>query len=85
MKTIHKFKLDPEGVVSMPADAEILAVQTQRDYPYIWAIVDPEKPVDERRVKVYGTGHQLPDKPGKYLGTFQLANGALVYHAFESQ
>jgi hypothetical protein len=35
-------------------------------------------------VRIYGTGHEAPDDLDglHYAGTFQLAGGALVFHAF---
>jgi hypothetical protein len=32
---------------------------------------------------MYGTGHDMPDDPGQYVGTFQMHGGALVFHLFE--
>jgi hypothetical protein len=33
---------------------------------------------------VYGTGHPVVDEPRKYVGTFQMRGGLLVFHVFES-
>jgi hypothetical protein len=32
---------------------------------------------------VYGTKHEIPKKPGKWVGTLLLDGGSLVYHVFE--
>lgn len=69
--------------ISMPIDAEILAVQTQSNQPCIWALVNAEHKKEDRYFQVIGTGHPIESDPGKYIGTFQLHNGGLVFHLFE--
>ena len=32
---------------------------------------------------IYGTGHKVKDNPGKYINTFQVSNGNLVFHVFD--
>jgi len=83
MKTIWKFELPIEGTIEMPIGAEILGVQVQRDEPRLWAMVDPSAPKEKRQFKIYGTGHTMPDNPGKYVGTFQIAEGTFIFHVFE--
>jgi hypothetical protein len=83
-RTIWKFPLDvtDEQLVSMPAVAEILTVQAQGDQPYLWAMVDPAQPRQFREIVTRGTGHPVPDRPGTYVGTYQLHGGGLIYHVF---
>ena len=86
MKTIWKFLLLAENIqyIIMPEDAEILTVQVQNGDPYIWVLVDPEKQNKEREIIAIGTGHIAGDGfGGKYIGTFQLLNGNLVFHIFD--
>lgn len=88
MRTIWKFALgEPRGVseVEMPAGAEVLCVQVQYGVPCVWAIVDQGSAARERRVFLtYGTGHAHDEAVrGKYLGTYQLLDGSLVFHVFE--
>lgn len=93
--TIWKFSLaiDDDVWIDMPIGAEVLhvAVQGQSDNPrtaslYLWARVGPHAESERRHFRVAGTGHPLeggtPD-PLVYIGTFQLAGGALVFHVFE--
>ena len=83
-KTIWKFDVLPgREAIPMPEGAKILDIQVQNGAPVIWAIVDPEKKAKSRFLYVYGTGHMIPDDPGKYVGTFQFPNDGLVFHAFE--
>ena len=84
MQTIWKFPLDVTGYqrVNMPAKAKILCVQTQGGYPCLWAQVESTSEVEPRAFVIAGTGHPQ-DTGGKYIGTFQLHGGELVFHAFE--
>lgn len=86
-KTIWKFKITPmRSFVEMPIGAEILTVQTQDEEPCIWALVNPENSIEKRYIEVFGTGHHVPCDMGierKYIGTFQLRGGSLVFHVFE--
>ena len=73
-------------LVAMPAGAEILTVQAQRDTPCIWALVDVDSPPATRMIETFGTGHEVYEDMGvdrKCLGTYQLRGGALVFHVFE--
>lgn len=87
--TIWKYPLAVEDYVtlSLPKGARILSVQTQRGLPQLWALVDADAPTVQRRFRVFGTGHALPNGVifDTYLGTFQLHDGALVFHLFEDE
>ena len=85
MKTIWKFNVpvEDEFVIEMPIRAEFLSVQTQFGVPQMWFIVEPEKSKEPRRFRVVGTGHPMPEGSLKYLGTFQVHEGSLVFHLFE--
>lgn len=84
MKTIWKFPLEvtDEQVVTVPMISKFLCVQVQNERPCLWALVDPKSRMIGVQVCVYGTGNPVPDNPGNYVGTFQLADGALVFHVF---
>lgn len=88
MHTIYKYPLESGDVneIEMPEGAKVLTVQIQRDIPCIWALVDPN--MDNkvvRRFHIYGTGYQILRPNDRYIGTFQLYGGALVFHVFEEQ
>ena len=55
----------------------------QGEVPTAWAIVNPDEPYEAITLRIVGTGHNLPDEPGRFLGTFQMQGGALVFHAFQ--
>jgi DNA-directed RNA polymerase subunit RPC12/RpoP len=90
-RKIYKYPLpiDDEIEISMPEGSEILAVHTQVNYlketPCIWAIVDTDAPLTTRRLCIRGTGRTFRGNEGKYIGTFQFDNGALVFHLFEER
>jgi len=86
MISIWKFNLQTidKQEVLMPVGAEILTVQIQNGEPCLWARVDTEQRVEMRRIAIHGTGHELPDTTGKYIGTYQMANATLIFHVFES-
>lgn len=81
---IFKWPLDITGeqVLDMPAGAQILDVQVQHHEVHLWAMCDTRQPIEQRRITIYGTGHVMPEQPGKYLATFQLGHGAQVFHVF---
>lgn len=88
IKKIFKYQLetvDTQDVV-MPKGAEVLTIQTQNEVPCIWALVNPDEETETRVFEIFGTGHDVYCDMGvdrKYLGTYQLAGGALIFHAFE--
>jgi hypothetical protein len=88
--TIWKYPLDvvDSQIVEVPEGAKILAVQAQGDVPCLWALVDPERPAETRTIHTYGTGHPVDDlaaMSSRYIGTYQIAGGKLVFHVFVSE
>lgn len=89
MNTIWKYDLtliDVQGV-KMPFGAELLCVQMQGSAPCLWARVDPnpDMKIEVRQIVTHGTGQHVPKTTGKYLGTYQLHGGTLVFHVFEKK
>ena len=88
MKTIWKYELDTvdNQLIEMPLSARILTVQTQNEKPCLWCLTYPNIPKEvwkKREIIIHGTGHDVEAVPGEYIGTYQLLNGALVYHVFD--
>lgn len=86
--TIHKYPLHGSSLqkVALPSGAQLLTVQVQGDEPMLWALVYPNvRGVEVRSIRVYGTGHPIDVEPVRlrYIATFQLHGGALVFHVFE--
>jgi len=72
--------------VDMPEAATILDVQVQQGQAVMWALVDPDAPNSRRLFRLAGTGHPIDADERwclAYIGTFQLAEGSLVFHLFE--
>lgn len=88
MKTIYKYQLEviEKQIVELPLGAQILTVQVQNGEPCIWAEVYNENKLVKRVFEIFGTGHELREGMGvdrKYIGTFQIHDGALVFHLYE--
>ena len=85
MKMVYKYLLGITDVqtIQMPKGAKILTVQVQSAYgPCVWALVDPSQELENVKIRIAGTGHHIKEDIVKYIGTFQLQGGALVFHAF---
>lgn len=89
MKTIHKYPLNLESksqvLFSAHGDARPLAVQTLIGIPCLWMQVDTDEPMQEYVAHIFGTGHQIPVRvllTCRYVGTYQLYNGHLVFHVY---
>ena len=84
MNTVWKWALAPgSNELQMPLDSQVLTVQMQGETPCLWALVDDNNDLVWRTFAVYGTGRLVRHDHGKYIGTFQMNGGALVWHVFE--
>lgn len=85
--TIWKFPINVVGEqdVLLPFGADILTAQVQGTAPYLWARVSTINSPEPRRIYVRGTGHQMTGDEGRYISTFRLHGGALVFHVFEAR
>lgn len=85
MKKIYKYELDISDYfyVTMPKGAEVLTVQIQNSIPCVWALVDTNNIEETYVFRIFGTGQRMPDDfSGKYIGTFQLISGNIVFHLY---
>lgn len=88
MKKIYKYSFEVQDKVTIriPRNSTILIVQTQRDTPCLWALVDPDEELCDFVFRIFGTGHPIdPDLIGDYIGTFQMDEGRLVFHIFHGK
>jgi hypothetical protein len=85
MKAVWKFVIHPYAMNMMPVGAKPLSVHAQGDDLFLWALVDTEAELEDREFVIVGTGHELPDHAGEFLGTALLADGRLVLHVFEAK
>lgn len=74
-----------EQSLQIPKGAKILTVQAQGGMPQLWAYCDPTELPETRTFRIVGTGNPIAEHPGDYIGTFQMYDGALVFHVFEAQ
>jgi hypothetical protein len=86
MKKVWKYGVpltgDGEVHLGMPRGATVVSLQRQRGDTSIWAIVDPDAPLEPRQFRWVGTGQEV-GFDGKFVGTMQWAGGSLVFHLFE--
>lgn len=86
MKSIYKYGVEiaDSFQIDMPENAEILTCQTQNGKPFLWAIIKKDVPLKTRVFRVLGTGHPINTTEGlKYINTFQMQAGYLIFHIFE--
>lgn len=86
MKRVYKYPVEICDVqtIHLPVGAQIISVQVQNGKPYIWACINPSVEIEPRLFRLYGTGHNIEGTNVlKFVGTFQLLGGRLVYHLFE--
>lgn len=84
MNSVWKFPFDVADRVEieMPAGAQFLSVQIQDGQTCLWALIETDARPVKRRLLIRGTGHDATGV-GRFVGTFQMYAGALVFHAFE--
>ncbi len=86
MRTVYKYPIAVADclAIEMPAGSEILSFESQRGMMSLWVLVDTEEPaIIERRFRLAGTGHRLPEEELTYVGSAQLHGGDIVFHLFE--
>ena len=85
MRKVYKYVLpvDDYFTMSLPQNAEILKIDLQFDILHMWALVDPTKPSGVRHFRFVGTGHPIEEENIRFIDTFQLHDGNLVFHIFE--
>lgn len=86
MDCIYKYDLaiSDQQLIELPIGAILLCVQVQHGQPRLWARVNPAQPKENKKIITHGTGHMVPETTGRHIGTYQLADGNIVFHVFES-
>jgi len=68
--------------IKMPNNAIILSCQEQHmGFLSIWAVVNPDAPLEDRTFEIIGTGNEVSVVPRNYIST--VVCGQLVWHVFE--
>jgi len=90
MRTIYKYEVPVEGrfKLLLPKESVVLSFQIQNGVPCIWAMVETAHIDEERRFRLFGTGHPIGNIPKgagiHYIGTVQQSQiPQLVWHLFE--
>lgn len=88
MLTIWKYEVPPEDYfeLSLPLGAKPLTVQIQGTKPEMWILLDKDETIYvNRQFRVAGTGDLIsePIDALRYIGTFQLYGGSLIFHVLE--
>ena len=83
MRVIRKYQIHSmmDPVIAMPKGAKILKLAHKKSAPIIWAMVDTEKPLARRLIRVFQTDEELIDEPGQYLGTVETLG--FIFHCFD--
>jgi len=71
------------STIPMPEGAKILHADNQFDEPFIWAMVDPNRPIVDRRFLFIGTGADFYETNIKHISTFLIRGDSYVFHIFE--
>ena len=74
MYAIWKYELNGKSWQSfdMPRGARVIAVRMQGSTPVLYAMVNPEQPMEAHEIVIHGTGHEItPEEMVRYVGTFQ--------------
>ena len=85
MNTIYKYEIGimDYQTIKIPCDSKILAFQQMNDKYFIWVLVDANKPLENRKFIVYGTGYIIKNlEKLNYIGTAHDEN-FYVWHLFE--
>jgi hypothetical protein len=88
---VFKYQVVPDTLTKLPAGAHVLSCGAQGYELFVWALVAP---LQERDIRVFGTGHVMPDPVSPrgltdddggtltFIGTANMM-GHLVFHLFE--
>ena len=88
MKAIHKYVLPmlEESFVDMPSVNTIISAEMQEGFICVWAIVDTDSPIINKKFNLYKTGQEIKAnvKVLKYIGIAKVNVGMeLGMHVFE--
>ena len=86
MRTVYRYPVPLSNIftLKMPKGAEILTAGSQHGGDaFLFALVDPDASAEEVSFRLANTGEPISEDELKYVNTFQLRDGGLVYHLFE--
>lgn len=81
MNKIYKYSLNRHDTsVQLPAGANVVHAAEQNGTICLWAMVDPDKPLETRKFSVVGTGWDIEGR-ACYIATVH--EGPFVWHILE--
>jgi hypothetical protein len=88
MLKVYKYEIEIKDIfeIEMPSRAKILKVETQYNKPCMWVLVNPDHELVVRKFRFAGTGHSIEGSninEYNHISTFQMQDGALIFHIFE--
>lgn len=87
MSTVWKFPIGYPDRLSLevPRGAKFIHFDMQGRTPTVWALVEPNSPLEQRQLRMVGTGHHFPDGEDSHIGSCIDASTGLVWHLFEEK
>ena len=87
MKKVHKYSVGEVAIqwLTVPKGAELLTIELQGGFPFLWVLVDDAQTVFVKcEIVIYKTGEKIREywTREQYLGTLIVANDTKVYHFF---
>jgi hypothetical protein len=78
-------KLTDEQIVRLPQNAQILSAQMQKGQISLWYLCNAHNPLVNFYIDIYGTGNPISSHihTARFISTFQMEGGDLVFHVFE--
>ena len=84
MRTIYRYPLISQHYIELPKGACILSAAYWKNNISIWAEVDTkEEELCRYKIGLYGTGHSLPEDPGRLINLVVMPREGLIFHVFE--
>ena len=78
----YELQVENEQEVDIPKAHTVLTVAIQNDAPCIWVEVDDSFETIPVKFITLGTGHVVNRNVDKYIGSYQLHGGELVFHVY---
>ena len=67
--------------IKVPGSPQILRVGFQNENLFVWILVEPDQPMTEITLEIYGTGHKIAPRRGRtHIGT--AVSNLLAWHVF---
>lgn len=78
---VWKYPAHTRVALRMPRGARVTSVQNVGGEVFIWAVVDPREPLEERRVWWSGTGREIPDLVSGWP-VYTIQDTPFIWHIF---